>query len=148
MSLSNYATNMLQDFWYRKQPITLPDNFYVALCSTVSSASAKGTEFSTGNYARVPYERSLVNFSGTQGQGTTDPSNGTSGIVYNNNQIVVGTPDVPWGLLRSICLMDQLTGGNMLEYYNLAVPEPINTAGVLVIIPINKLIFTSTSSSS
>ena len=132
--LSTYTVNKLQDLFYRGQAWAMPANFYIALCTSNSNASGIGTEVSAGNYARFSIARNMTNFSGTQGLGTTSVSSGTTGIVFNNNEITIGTPDIAWGSITSIALMDAPTGGNMLEYYNLPVAKQIVNPGDPVII--------------
>lgn len=63
-------------------------------------------------YARVGVAASLANFSGTQGTGTTDPSNGTSGLISNNVVINFGAPIADWGLVAFGMTFDAPTGGN------------------------------------
>lgn len=144
--LSTYTVNKLQDLFYRAQAWAMPANFYIALCTTNCTPSALGTEVSAGNYARFSIARSMANFSGTQGLGTTVVSSGTTGIVYNNNEITIGTPDGAWGAVTSIALMDAPTGGNMLEYYNLSVAKQIVNPGDPVTIPAGQFQSTLTSS--
>ncbi len=144
--LSNYAANKLQDWFYRAQTFTLPANFFIALCTTNSSPSAMGTEVTGGDYARTAIARSLTNFSGTQGVGTTTVSSGTNGTVFNNAEIALGTPTAAWGDVTCVCLMDQLVGGNVLEYYNLPVVKHIVNIGDPVTLPLGTFQSALTSS--
>jgi len=137
MALSTYTINKILDWYMRGQTFTLPANFYVAFCSTTSSASAMGTELTGNAYARACVARSLTNFSGTQGQGTTTVSSGSTGIVYNNIQIDFTAPSAAWLDVLSVCIMDAPTGGNMLEYFNLGVSKKVQNAGDPVNVPIN-----------
>ena len=144
--LSHYATNKMQDWFYRGQTWSLPANFYIALCTTTCTQAAMGTEVTGGSYARIALPRTLTDISGTQGQGTTVASSGTSGTIYNNNAIAMGTPTVAWGTVQSAVLMDAVTGGNMLEYYNFPTPKQIVNVGDPVELP--QFFFVSTLTSS
>lgn len=137
MALSTYTINKLIDWYVRAQTFTLPANFYIAFCSTASTAAAMGTELTGNNYSRASVARSLTNFCGTQGQGTTVASSGTTGIVYNNVQIDFPAPSAAWADVVSVCIMDAVTGGNMLEYFNLGTAKKIQNAGDPVNIPVN-----------
>jgi hypothetical protein len=145
MALSTYTINKLADWWLRNQTFVPPANFYFSLHSAVSTAAAAGTEFSAGNYARVAVARSLANFSGTQGQGTTAVSSGTGGAIYNNIAINFGAPSVAWGTIYSVCIWDAPTGGNMLDYYNLGTPKQVVNVGDPVLIDVNSFNTTFTS---
>lgn len=146
MALSTYTINKWADWWVRGQAFTPPANFYFSLHSAVSTATVAGAEFSGGSYARLAVVRSLTNFSGTQGQGTTAVSSGTGGVVYNNIDLNFGSPSAAWGTIYSVCVWDAVTGGNMLDYYNLATTKQVVNIGDPVLIPTNSFSTTFTSS--
>lgn len=145
MALSTYSVNKLIDWYCRNQAYTLPTKFYVSLHSTVSSAAAAGTEITGNAYARAEITRSLANFSGTQGAGTTSVSSGTTGVSTNNIQVDFPTPTAAWPNVLSVCIFDAPTGGNMTDYFNLGTPKVIANAGDPVYIPINFFSTTITS---
>lgn len=69
----------------------LPANFDVALLSAVSDESF--TEVSWPSYSRKAVARSLTAWSGTQGNGSTTQSTGSSHTTVNNEEIDFGTAD-------------------------------------------------------
>lgn len=81
---TDYAENKLVDKTRGTEP-TYPSNWYVGLLSAAADGSV--TEVTGANLARVAYARSLANWSGTQGPGTTTASTGTSHTTQNNNAI-------------------------------------------------------------
>lgn len=79
--LTNFAENKLIDF-IRGQTLTLPASWHFGLCSAADDTGA--TEVTGTGYARVALARSLTNYSGTQGAGTTAASSGQSHETRNN----------------------------------------------------------------
>lgn len=106
---TNYAENQLVDM-VRGQGLTLPANWYVALGTAADDGSF--TEITGTGYGRVAVARSLANWAGTQGAGTTLASNGTSHATSNNNSISFGTSGSAWGPATQVGLFDASTGGN------------------------------------
>jgi hypothetical protein len=125
-SLTNFAENKLTDHMFRNQPLNLPASWYVALFTTTPTDAGGGTEVTGQGYARVAITRSLANFAGTQGSGTTDASNGTSGTTSNNNEVQFGAPTADWGTIVAIGIMDAAEGGNMWAYGPLAQAKTVN----------------------
>ncbi|MEO8527291.1 MAG: hypothetical protein ABI460_21345 [Caldimonas sp.] len=107
--MTNYMENKLADF-LRGQGLTLPTNWYMALGSAASDSSF--TELSGTGYARQSVARSLANFAGTQGAGTTVASSGTSHATSNNGAISWGDPGSAWGTANYVGFFDASTGGN------------------------------------
>lgn len=107
--MTDYMENKLADY-LRGEGITLPTNWYFALGSAASDSSF--TELSGTGYARVTLPRSLANFAGTQGAGSTLASSGTSHITSNNGAISWGTPGSNWGTASFVGLFDDPTAGN------------------------------------
>lgn len=120
--LTNYAENKLADF-VRGQGLTLPGNWYIAL-GTAASDSAF-TEMTGTAYARISYARSLANWAGTQGAGTTVASSGTSHATTNNNIVNFGTAGSAWGTATQVGIFDASTAGNCWMYLTLDAPLAI-----------------------
>lgn len=114
---TNYAENKVADFM-RGQTLTLPSSWFIALGSAASDSSF--TELAGTGYARQPVVRSLANWAGTQGAGTTLASSGTSHTTSNNVQISWGTPASSWGTATHIGFFDALTSGNCWIWVELA----------------------------
>jgi hypothetical protein len=115
-NLTNYAENALIDF-VRGQGLTLPASWYFALGTAASDGSF--TEITGTGYARVGVARSLANWAGTQGAGTTLASTGTSHTTSNNNAIGFGTSGSAWGPATQVGLFDASSGGNCWMYRDL-----------------------------
>lgn len=124
--MTNYMENRLIDFVFRGQSYNLPSDLYVALYSTTTTESGDGTEISGGGYARVAVARSLGVWAGTQGPGTTEPSNGASGRTSNNSPISFPSPTADWGVVTHFAILDAAMGGNMLYYGQMAIPKTVN----------------------
>ena len=125
-AISNYLENKLIDFVFRGQPFTPPATIYFALLTSAPSDAGGGVEVSGGGYLRVAKSASLVNFSGTQGSGSTVASTGTTGTTSNNNPIVFPAPTATWGVVSHIATYDAATGGNLLEFGSLDIAKTIN----------------------
>lgn len=109
----SYFTNFGENKWvdyFRGQGITLPTNWYLGLLSAFADGSV--TELSGTGYARVTRARSLANFSGTQGAGTTLASTGTSHTSSNNALASWGNPGGNWGTATHVGFFDALSAGN------------------------------------
>lgn len=132
--LSNYSENEIADF-VRGQGATgiaAITNFYIGLATAASDSSI--TECSGSGYARQSYARSLAQWAGTQGSGTTLASSGTSHATSNNSSISFGTSGAAWGTATHAVLYSASTGGNVIAYCQL--PSPISIgSGVPVSLP-------------
>jgi hypothetical protein len=113
-SVTNYLRNKLLDFTFRGQVFVPPANTYVELVSTQPTASLAGSALAGAGYARVAIPASLAEWSGTQGDGTTGVSSGTSGVTSNNNDADFGVAGAAWGTASNWELYDAPTGGNRL----------------------------------
>jgi hypothetical protein len=122
-NMTNFMENKLADF-FRGQGLTLPTNWYLGLGSAASDGSF--TELSGAGYARLTVPRSLVNFAGTQGAGTTLASTGTSHETSNNIDLDWGSPSSDWGLASYVGFFDASTSGNCWMYV------PITTLTLLL----------------
>jgi hypothetical protein len=123
--MSNYFENKLLDFILRGQNYTPTTNFYVALFSTPITEDAEAEELSGDGYARALIPRSLTQWAGTQGAGSTAVSNGETGRTSNNNAIRFPVAQGEWGTALWWAIMDAPTGGNMLYYGELLYPRAI-----------------------
>lgn len=125
-ALSNYFQNKEIDSFLRGQSFTNPTTVYIALDTTAGSASACGTEPSTGAYARVAVTSALANWAGTQSAGSTTASSGTTGTTSNNAAITFPAPTANWGTIVGFCVMDAASGGNLLFYAALTTSKTVN----------------------
>lgn len=115
--MTDYMENKLADF-LRGQTLTLPSAWYFGLLSAASDSSV--TELSGSGYARQGLTRSLANYAGTQGAGTTLASSGTSHTTSNNAALNFGTSGSAWGTANYAGMFDASTGGNCWAYIPLA----------------------------
>ena len=112
--MTDYAENKLVDFM-RGQTLTLPANWYFALGNAADDTGF--TEVTGTSYSRTSVARSLTNFSGTQGAGTTTASTGTSHQTRNNVAITTPTAGAGgWTAATFIGLYDASSGGNCWFY--------------------------------
>lgn len=141
-ALSDFLENQLTDWLLRGQTFTLPSAFHVALFTVAPTDSTAGTEVSGGGYARVSVTRSLANWSGTQGAGTTVASNGTGGQSSNNNAITFPAPTANWGSIVAVAIMDAASAGNMWAYGSLTQAKTVNNGDAAPSFPAGTLTFT------
>lgn len=123
--LTNYGENKILDFM-RSQGLSLPVSWHAALGSAGDDSSF--TELTGTGYARVAIARSLDNFAGTQGPGSTLASTGSSHSSSNNIAISWGTPGSAWGTANFIGFFDASSGGNCWMWF--PIPPIIITTGV------------------
>lgn len=113
--LTDYAENKIADF-FRGQGLTLPANWYFAFGTAADDASF--TEISVTGYARVAVARSLANFAGTQADGSTTASVGTSQHKTSNNVLIdFGTPSGSPVTATHVGLFDASTSGHCWVWY-------------------------------
>lgn len=126
-AMSNYLENALVDHILRGQAFsaTTPGSVYVALYTAAPSDAGGGTEVTGNAYARAEIARTLANWAGTQGPGTTAASSGVGGQTSNNVAIGFPTPTGSWGTVTHFAVFDAVTGGNMLFHGSLSVPQTI-----------------------
>lgn len=113
---ANYLRNKLIDFTLRGQAFTPPANVYVELCASQPTASTPGTPLSGTGYGRIAVPSTMASWAGTQGDGTTAASSGTSGVTSNNIEVDFGSAGAPWGTASNWELYDAPSGGNRLLY--------------------------------
>lgn len=125
---SDYLENKLVDLQFRNEAYAFPGSFYFGLLTAnTDDDSVPLAEVSGGSYARVAVARSLANFSGTQGAGTTTVSTGSGGTTSNNVAITWPAPTANWGTTVGVIVCDAPTGGNLLYYGPLQTPKTINS---------------------
>ncbi len=112
--MTNYYRNKINDWAMRGQTFVPPTSIFIALVSTPPSAGAAGTPLAGTGYQRIEVPLSLLNWSGTQGAGSTTASSGTSGQSSNNSIVNFGDAGSNWGTASHWEAWDALTGGNRL----------------------------------
>lgn len=125
-AMSDWLENNFIDFYMRGQTFTPGANLFFALFTAAPSDSGGGTEVTGGSYARVSVARSLANFSGTQGAGTTVASTGTGGVTSNNGVITFPTPTANWGTVTHWGVFDASSAGNLAFQGALTTQRVIN----------------------
>lgn len=105
---TDYAENKLVDFM-RQQSMGLPSSWWLAPVSAYADGSI--TEITGIGLSRVEVARSLANFSGTHGDGTTTASSGTSHATSNNGTINFGTASGS-ATMVGVGFYDASSGGN------------------------------------
>ena len=126
MSWSNYAKNQQIDWLFRGQALSIggttapigsgPTVLYVAAYTTAPTDAGGGVEVVGGGYVRIAVPSSLLNWAGTQGDGTITVSTGTNGKTSNNNDLIYPDPTAAWGSLVAVGIFDAPTGGDMLAW--------------------------------
>lgn len=140
-NIGDYGENQIIDTIFRAQATSLGANLHAGLSTASCSDSSVGTEVTGGSYARVSIARSLANWAGTQGAGTTTASTGTGGQTSNNVVLTFPTPSAGWGTVLSVFLADAPTGNNLILCTNLAISKTVNS-GDSVTFPAGTLTFT------
>jgi len=138
MSLfTDIGENNLADF-LRGQGLTLPSSWYVAPLSEAIDGST--TEVVGTGIERFEMARSLPNWSGTQGAGTTLASNGTSHRSSNNVLIDMGTAASAVGTVTHVGFFDDSGAGDC--WFVAALGAPVVTgADVDIQIAVGQLVF-------
>lgn len=114
MNFTDYAENKLIDF-IRGQGLTLPASWYFALGNVADDTGF--TEVTGTSYGRAAVARSLANFCGTQGAGTTVASTGTSHVTRNNVAITWPAAGAGgWTAATQLGVYDASSGGNCWFY--------------------------------
>lgn len=127
---AEFVNEFFVDYLLRGQTYTPPTNWYVGLImDTESEMSTAGT-----NYARVSVPRTLANWAGTQGAGTTTASSGSSNTTSNNTKISFPSPSTAWGNIKYIAFYTAASGGNAKFKMQLgSVKQIVNTGDPLEI---------------
>lgn len=138
-NLTNYAENLLIDWWFRGQSRTAPSTRRWRLYTANPGETGGGTEVAGGSYAPVSVVCNATNWSATNG-GTGTTSSGTGGQTSNLAAITFPAPTANWGTITGIASDDNST--NMLEYGTLTTPRTVNNGDAAPEIPISSLSFT------
>lgn len=129
---TNFGENEVAD-WFRSQGLgSLPANWYITPLSAYSDSSQ--TEITGIGLARASVARSLANFAGTQGDGTTVASTGTSHTTSNNNSIALGTATGS-ATMVAVGFFDASSGGNCRAVWELEEPLLISNTEVIALAP-------------
>ena len=142
MRLSFDFTNKLLDFIFRGQSITFSNSLWIGLFTVApTSSSSGGTEVSATDYTRQSIDRTLFDFCGTQGTGTTEISSGTSGTVSNNVEVTWPTPTSDWGTIVGFAIFNQETGTDIpyILYCDITNPVTVTLGGSAVSFAISSL---------
>lgn len=109
--LTNFGENLLADF-VRGQGMSLATDLTMHILTAVSDSSH--TKATWSGYAGQAVTRSLANWAGTQGVGTTLASSGTTHQTSNNGTITFGT--VPSGGGGTMIGIGFFTGSDMIGW--------------------------------
>lgn len=117
--ISNYAANKLLDLMFTNTAYSRPTT-YVALVTVAVGDTDTGstiTEPSGGSYARL-----LVN----PNSGSTPKwALAASGVVDNASALNFPTATASWGTIVGVAIVDASSAGNVLQYDNAMVDEPV-----------------------
>mgnify|MGYP001605710675 CR=1 FL=1 len=136
-AFTDFAENKLIAWRFRGQALGIgdasaaagsgPTKLYIGLLTVAPTDGAPGTEVSVAGYGRVEVPCTMDAWAGTQGEGTTVASSGSSGTTSNNSAINFPTPSPDgWGEVKAMGIWDAATGGNLVIYSALAVAKVIN----------------------
>jgi hypothetical protein len=139
-AFTDYLENKLIDHVLRGVPYSAPANVYAALVTSTQDDASAGTEVSSGSYARVAVPSSVSSWSGTQGQGTTTASTGSSGSTSNNIAFTFPTPTADWGTIVGVAFYDAPIGGNRLMYSALTSQKTILNGDPAPSFPVNAVL--------
>jgi hypothetical protein len=126
--LTNFGENKLADFFRGQGLASLPAAWHIAPLSAYTDLSQ--TEITTIGLARASVTRSLANFAGTQGAGTTLASSGTSHRTSNNGSIALGTA-TGGATMVAVGLFDASSGGDCWMVWELEDPLVIADTDVV-----------------
>lgn len=120
--LTHYGENKFADA-IRGVDLVLPvDGWYLGLASAASKSAV--TELTGTGYERLLVPRTLTDWCGTQGAGTTLPSTGNSHQISNNNLLDWGEAGSAWGTSAYLLFFDDDTAGNCWAFLPVP-PTPI-----------------------
>lgn len=124
-NFTNFSENKLIDKLRGTEP-TYPTNWYLALGNVGDDATF--TELTGANLTRFVCTRNLANWSGTQGDGTTTASTGTSHTSKNNVDFdfATATGDLA-DEATHVGFFDLISGGNCWIWIPLSAPVTVNT---------------------
>ena len=117
--MSDYLEGKFIDYVLRSGTFASPASVYLALFTATPSDSGGGTEVSGGSYARK------------QLTGAFDAA--ASRATSNTSVITFPTATAVWGLVTSVGIFDQATGGNLLFYGSFSSNLQVDTGDTLSI---------------
>ena len=117
--LSDYLEGKFIDYVLRSGTFASPASVYLALFTATPSDSGGGTEVSGGSYARK------------QLTGAFDAA--ASRATSNTSVITFPTATAVWGLVTSVGIFDQSSGGNLLFYGSFSSNLQVDTGDTLSI---------------
>lgn len=123
--LSDSLQNKIVDYWRGVQPPAPPATYYVALMTAPATDAGGGTELSGDGYARASIPANMASWAGTQANGSTTASTGTSGVTSNNIEISFNVITADKGSVGYCAIYDAATGGNLLAHGPLQAPVTI-----------------------
>lgn len=129
--MTDFMENKLADF-VRNQGLTLPSAWFLTPLSAWSDSSA--TEITGIGLSRVSKTRSLANFSGSQGDGSTLASSGTTHTSSNNTSVAFGTAS-SGATMSHVGLFDAASGGQCWMGWELETPLVISASDVVTLAP-------------
>jgi hypothetical protein len=114
-TFSNYAIHKILDHVFGATTYSPVATMYLAMASTVATATAFGTEYTTGGYARKAVTSNTTNW----------PTSTTGGSMLNAVQIdqMASAFSADQSDCAATALFDASTSGNMLLYQN---PTPVS----------------------
>lgn len=121
---TDYGENQLAEYVRGQGRPSYPSIWYFAPGSAGSDSGI--TEITGAGLSRVGKSRSLANFAGTQGAGTTLASSGTSKTTSNNGALSFGTPTGS-GTLTHVGVFDASSGGNCWMWLPLSAGVPFTS---------------------
>lgn len=136
-AMTNYLENKLIDHTFRGVTYSAPTTLYAALLLALPDDTGVLTEVTGAGYSRVAITSNTINWSGTQGAGSTAASTGTSGTTTNNTAITFPAPTGNWGDVIAVALIDAANGGNALLVGVLTDNVTINSGSPAPIFPAN-----------
>ncbi len=117
MNKSDYLRLANLNAALRGVTFTPPTSLFLALYTVAETSSGGGTEVAGGGYVRVP-----VTFSAPSGFSSS-----------NSGQVTFATPSVAWGQLVSAAVWDDVSGGNLLYFGDLATPKYVDVGASNVV---------------
>jgi hypothetical protein len=124
---TNYGENKLADF-FRGQGLTLPANWFIGALSAYDEASV--TEVTGIGLSRISRARSLANWAGTQGDGSTLASSGTSHTTSNNAAIGLGVATGSASIV-AVGFFDAGVSGNCWMVWEFEDPLAVSSSDVV-----------------
>lgn len=117
MAISNYLENKILEHTLKGVLYEAPTVVYLALYLDNPTDDNLGTEINGNGYARKPITFGVPN----------------QGIISNDMPISMPISTGEWGEITHIGILDNITGGNLLYYGALSVPQIVQANNQLYI---------------